>query len=212
MIDPGTIGERDCPSCKTVVAHTYERMDTGSSTGAGETSWRSCIVGWICGRCGILSDAVEHFEDYDPAAGEWRPRTRRSVRVPVVGQPLHVAVKANAGHSWAPAGVNLSESGILVEFPTSVPAPEFAAGTALTVALQFEEHLVIVDGAVRRRQGSQYGIEFRPSPVPDGVRARNQVAALVATVERRWLAVRVPEAQRSWRLLSDRRRTVKPGY
>ena len=60
---PGTIGERDCPSCKAVVAHTYERMDTGSSNGAGEASWRGRIVGWICGRCGILSDAVEHFED-----------------------------------------------------------------------------------------------------------------------------------------------------
>ena len=188
--DGGTVRELDCRKCSGVMPHTYERhvKDGGISLTGAE--WRSCTFGWTCASCGTVLEPVEDREEFDPITGEWQARHRRSVRVPVAGQRLHVVVRAVTGPSWNPAGVNLSTTGILVEFPPDVAPRELELGAELKVALRFETLAVMLDAEVKRRDRNQYGIAFalvvdnEVSFEPDPLRM------LVAALELRWLAAR----------------------
>jgi len=189
--DVGTVRELECRNCRGVMPHTYERqVGAGGISVTGE--WRSCTYGWLCACCGNLLEPVEDREEFDPITGDWQPRNRRSVRVPLTGQRLEVDLKAAGGFYWVPAGINLSTTGILVEFSPG-STPDLDNGTRLEVSIRFETHRVRLAAEVKRRDGCQYGVVFvQEEEDDDGLSFKpDAVRALLAALEQRWLASRV---------------------
>jgi hypothetical protein len=190
MVDLGTTAELDCASCGRTAPHAYRTDLAESGVAVTGVLWRSSISGWACSRCNVLSHTSQEIEDQDPITGEWQPRIRRSVRVPIAGQPLHVVVRGTRGLSWNPAGINLSTTGILVEFPEEVVPPALEPGADLKIELRFENHAVVLDAEVKRRDGNRYGIAFASSRDRDFSLRPDPLRVLVGVLEQRWLAAR----------------------
>ena len=188
--DLGTLRELDCRKCGGAMPHTYERRVGESGISITGAEWRSWTYGWVCAYCATLIEPQEDREEFDLVTGEWVPRQRRCVRVPVAGQRLQVVVKAGTGSSWNPAAINLSTTGILVEFPPDLAPRELECGAELRVALRFETHAVMLDAEVKRRDGRQYGIAFCPTVDNEASFKPDPLRMMVAALELRWLAAR----------------------
>jgi hypothetical protein len=73
---------------------------------------------------------------------------------------VRVGLDAGRRGRWTPAPVNLSASGILLEFDRT-SAPPLHAGSEARVELRLAEESVTLEARVRRRQGPRLALTFR---------------------------------------------------
>jgi hypothetical protein len=189
MAEIDQVLERSCPACGRLVPHTYSSRLVSSGRTATGTPWRTLVWGWMCTACQTLEEKRLTEEQFDTITGEWLAETR-GVRIPVRGLPLRVRVTEDDGRSWIVTGIDLSTSGILVEFGPS-RTPDLVIGAKLHVSLAFESHLVDVAGNVRRRHDREYGVAFEREPTERDTFRPDPLRMLVAALEQRWLATRI---------------------
>jgi hypothetical protein len=86
---------------------------------------------------------------------------RLAQRVPIKrNSGLRVRVTTRDGRSWAPRPIDLSLTGILIEFPAG-KTPDLAVGSKIELELCLGSEVAELTGEVRRRIKHQYGLFFR---------------------------------------------------
>ncbi len=120
----------------------------------------------------------------DIATGEsrtaWRVPLRRnsSLSVRVVDEDKRV---------WRPEAVDISLTGMLIEFPKD-KAPDLEVGAWVGLELRLNEHEVKLPADVRRRDGRLYGLFF-PFDLHEGeITSSNTLRQVVNELERQWLS------------------------
>jgi len=112
---------------------------------------------------------------------------RSAVRVPIYrDQAPLVRLRRNGKEIWTPQAIDISLTGILVQFPAS-EVPEMRVDTPLRVELKFEEAEVNLTGQVRRRDGPRYGIFFSDVLKGESIEPPDALVKLVRKLERIWL-------------------------
>ena len=85
---------------------------------------------------------------------------RKSPRLSIADNvELSAEVRRRNGAVSRPRVLDLSETGMLVEFPRDARL-ELTLGEELAVALAFADHLTQLNAEVRRREGRQFGLFF----------------------------------------------------
>ncbi len=92
-----------------------------------------------------------------PAAGRERRRSRRIVVAP--GKHLPVVIRCGQGQVWQGRVVNVSSSGMLVEFPKG-QIPSVHTHAKVSVKLQYLGDCIWLPGQVRHAMGRKIGFCF----------------------------------------------------
>jgi len=112
-------------------------------------------------------------------------------RVPVPKESgLQVRIATGDGQGWSPKPVNLSLTGILVEF-SRVDVPALAIGAEAEVNLQLDNENLTIQGEVLRQDDCRYGIFFREALREGCISPPEALRSIVRVLERRWLRRRV---------------------
>ena len=118
--------------------------------------------------------------------------SRIAFRVPLGHDTeLRARVVDENGKTWAPQPLDISMTGILIEFPAN-DVPGFQIDDRLQVELRMNDHVAQLEGFVRRCEGRGYGLIF-----PEVLRGADfdppaALRAIVNTLERTWLRSRFP--------------------
>lgn len=104
--------------------------------------------------------------------------TRRIPLGPCPG--LEVGIRAYDGREWAPEAVDLSATGILLDFGRKRP-PRLPVGALLEISLALESLRVELTTVVRRREGALLGLSF-VDPTSEAL------GEIRTRLEQRWLA------------------------
>ena len=120
----------------------------------------------------------------DIATGE----SRTAWRVPLRGYSgLDVRIIDENKKVWRPEAVDISLTGILIEFPKG-GNPEFDVGASVSLGLKLDKRELKLPATVRRKNGKQYGLFF-PYDLHGGeIKTSNRLRELVKGLERRWLS------------------------
>ncbi|MBI3468355.1 MAG: PilZ domain-containing protein [Planctomycetes bacterium] len=111
---------------------------------------------------------------------------RRAFRVPVPDTSgLRVEVGTSDGLRWPAQAVNLSVTGILVEFPSD-GEPGLAIGATVAVRLSLGSDALEIGAEVKQRAQRAYGLFFPQTVVGETVEPPPALAAIVRTLERYW--------------------------
>ena len=166
-----------------------------------------CVVSFNSGsrHCIFLSSVIHFKQDEEFRIGQLLLRipsdimaaeSRIAFRVPLGSDTeLRVRVVDENGRTWAPQPIDISMTGIQIEFPAN-DVPGFQTDDRLQVELQMNDHVEQLEGFVRRCEGRGYGLIF-----PDVLRGAEfdppaALRAIVNTLERSWLRGRFPQASR----------------
>ncbi len=120
--------------------------------------------------------------------------SRIAFRVPLGRDTeLRVRVVDENGKTWTPRPIDISMTGILIEFPAD-DVPDFQIDDRLQVELRMNNHVEQLEGTVRRCEGRGYGVIF-----PEVLRGAEfdppaALRAIVNALERNWLRSRFPRA------------------
>jgi hypothetical protein len=108
-------------------------------------------------------------------------------RIPVgVGVTLSIEIGTYDRRTWAPEAVDLSASGILLDFSPDKP-PRLPVGALVEIALEFESIRAELTAAVRRREGARLALSF-VRPVPGGAAPLPEaLRQILSQLEQRWL-------------------------
>ena len=112
---------------------------------------------------------------------------RRGLRVPVLkDSDLHVEVRTDDGQTWPAKAINLSVTGVLVEFPAG-RGPELALGETVRVGLTLDNSTIELAAAVKHRGHGPVGLFFHDTVVRETLRPPPALATMVQSLERQWL-------------------------
>ena len=154
-------------------------------------------------HCIFLSSVIHFKEDEEFRIGQLLLRipsdiiaaeSRIAFRVPLGRDTeLRVRVVDENGKTWTPRAINISMTGILIEFPAD-DVPGFQTDDWLQVELRMNDHVERLKGFVRRCEGRGYGLIF--PEVLQGAEFDPPAAlrTIVNTLERNWLRSRFPGA------------------
>jgi hypothetical protein len=116
---------------------------------------------------------------------------RAAFRVPIGEKSeLPVRVATKDALSWAVRPVDLSLTGILIEF-TAAEDPDLPIGAETEVELRLRNEVVRLKGEVRRRDKHRYGLFFLEVASKHGIKAPKPLRNTVEALERSWLLLRV---------------------
>ena len=119
--------------------------------------------------------SVERLSDI--AGGE----RRRARRVPVDGNSgLRVALKTKDDKVWVVRVVDISMTGMLIEFPEGSD-PDFELREPLGVELQLDDHIARITGQARHQGAQSWGVLFL------GVNPSDSLRVIVNSLEWDWL-------------------------
>ena len=112
---------------------------------------------------------------------------RRAFRVPVpANSGLAVEVRTNDDRSWPANAVNLSLTGMLIEFPTGAE-PGLRVGATVEVRLSLGNDAIELEAEVKHRDQRAYGLFFADRAVADKGHPLSALAAIVRSLEQHWL-------------------------
>ena len=116
---------------------------------------------------------------------------RSAFRVPIFqdNSPL-VRIKQNGHTIGTPQAIDISLTGILVEFP-SEDVPEIDVDTKVQIELGLDDIEIDLVGDVRRRDGQRYGILFPETLKGAHVEPPDGLKTIVRKLEKIWLQRRV---------------------
>lgn len=163
------------------------------------------VVSFNSGRrhCIFLSSVIHFKEDEEFRIGQLLLRipsdiiaaeSRIAFRVPLGRDTeLRVRVVDENGKTWNPKPLDISMTGIMIEFPAD-DVPSFQTDDWLQVELRMNDHVERLKGFVRRCEGRGYGLIF-----PEVLRGAEfdppaEFRTIVNTLERNWLRSRFPRA------------------
>lgn len=108
-------------------------------------------------------------------------------RIPIgVGVTLSIEIGTYDRRSWTPEAVDLSASGVLLDFGAAKP-PRLPVGALVEIALECEGVRAALTAAVRRREGARLALSFM-GPLPGAPHAPNEeLRTILARLEARWL-------------------------
>lgn len=95
---------------------------------------------------------------------------------------LLVTLLDPVGESWRPLAINISRTGILLEFPPE-DGPFLPTGTQVELNLTLEEQTGWLLATVSRKDQNRYGLAF----VLEGETLPPAMERILKTIERRWL-------------------------
>ena len=115
---------------------------------------------------------------------------RRAWRIPLhkgAGLLVHLS---REGKGYSPRAVNISLTGILVEFPRD-EVPDLDVGTLLDLELRLQDRSVELRTEVRRRDKDCYGLFFTDSVGEGRVTVPEPLNQIVNSLEKDWLRRRI---------------------
>ena len=108
-------------------------------------------------------------------------------RIPIgMGVTLSIEVGTYDRRTWSPEAVDLSASGILLEFGPRRP-PRLPVGALVEVALELDGVRAELMAAVRRREGSRLGLSFVDVAPGAALTPPEPLREILAKLEERWL-------------------------
>jgi hypothetical protein len=108
-------------------------------------------------------------------------------RIPIgVGVTLSIEIGTYDRRSWTPEAVDLSASGILLDFGAKKP-PRLPVGALVEIALECEGVRAELTAAVRRREGSRLALSFMGPASGEPTAPTEELYAILSQLEARWL-------------------------
>jgi hypothetical protein len=108
-------------------------------------------------------------------------------RIPIdVGMTFGSVIGTYDRRSWAPEAVDLSATGILLDFGREKP-PRLPVGALVEIALEFEGERATLTAAVRRREGARLGLSFVDAAHGASITPPPALAVILGRLEERWL-------------------------
>jgi hypothetical protein len=133
-----------------------------------------------------INDLIAFLRSPNPETSERRIAFR--VAVPRL---TDLAVKVGfKGKIWSAAPVDLSLTGILIEFPKT-GVVDMPIDAEISVELRLSDKTAALRGVVRRRSGNQYGILLSDSLRNGDLRAPDSLVIIYKELEREWLRRRL---------------------
>jgi hypothetical protein len=111
--------------------------------------------------------------------------SRSSFRVPVLERDRPLVAVSHQDQRWEVAAVNLSVTGILVEFP-SQNVPELEVGEEVSVQLKLEDEELALRAEVRRKDKNRVGLFFFEVWKGEQLDPPDELAKIVRRVEMLW--------------------------
>jgi hypothetical protein len=108
-------------------------------------------------------------------------------RIPIgVGVTLSIELGSYDRRSWAPEAVDLSASGVLLEFGTEKP-PSLPVGALMEIVLELEGVRAALTAAVRRVEGHRLALSFVEATPGSTAAVPEELTTILAQLEQRWL-------------------------
>lgn len=108
-------------------------------------------------------------------------------RIPIgMGVTLSIEIGTYDRRSWTPEAVDLSASGILLDFGSERP-PRLPVGALVELALELDGIRACVTAAVRRREGPRLGLSFVDVAPGAALTPPEPLREILARLEQRWL-------------------------
>jgi len=108
-------------------------------------------------------------------------------RIPInVGVTLPIEIGAYDRRAWTPEAVDLSATGVLLEFGAEKP-PRLPVGALVEIALELEDVRATLTAAVRRRDGSRLALSFVDLVPGSTATPPQQLQEILARLEQLWL-------------------------
>jgi hypothetical protein len=154
-----------------------------------------CVFAFCLGNrgCAFLAPVRDFQCDTFPETlsvqrpNELATERRSAFRVPIFGDSAPVVqIRGNDQASWTPQPVDISLTGILVDFSKG-EVPDLPIDTSVQVQLRLNEVEVELLGQVRRRDGARYGIFFSEVLKGGEVEPPSALSELVRELEEIWL-------------------------
>jgi hypothetical protein len=146
---------------------------------------------------------LSHVRRIETGAQLDRPR-QMTLRIPtqIASEDLRSAYRVNNTRAsglavklttadervWEPEVVNLSMSGALIQFTDDFP--QLSVDTEVALVLSMEGREIELCGTLRRSEGPRWGLTFRESLRGGDIEPPERLAAIVRTLERRWMQQR----------------------
>jgi len=109
-------------------------------------------------------------------------------RIPIgVDVTLNIELGTYDRRSWAPEAVDLSATGVLLDFGAEKP-PRLPLGALVETVLEFEGVRVELTAAVRRREGNRLALSFVDTAPSSPAALPEELAGILARLEQRWLS------------------------
>ena len=149
------------------------------------------------GNCCAFFATMEEYKDQSilsPASLSLKPSTRiigmesrMSYRVPIGEKVVPtVRVTTTEGQTFLPKPIDLSLTGILIEFDETED-PDLFLYDELGLELSLDKEMVQLKSVVKRRDGHRYGLFFPESVNMRGVNAPHSLRTIVESLERAFL-------------------------
>lgn len=108
-------------------------------------------------------------------------------RIPIgVGVTLSIEIGTYDRRSWSPEAVDLSASGILLDFGAERP-PRLPVGALVELALELDGMRAALTAVVRRREGARLGLSFVDVAPGAALTPPEPLRGILAKLEERWL-------------------------
>lgn len=108
-------------------------------------------------------------------------------RIPIgVGVTLSIEIGTYDRRCWSPEAVDLSASGILLDFGNDRP-PRLPPGALVEIALELDGVRAELTAAVRRREGARLGLSFVDVAPGAALTPPEPLRAILTRLEERWL-------------------------
>jgi len=138
----------------------------------------------------LPADAIDNLIIFLRAPKPKTDERRRAFRV-TISRLTDLAVRVNfKGKTWEVAPVDLSLTGILVQFLKTEIA-DIPIDAEVGIELRFDNKTAALKGIVRRRQGNQYGILLANSLRNGELRPPESLVIIYKELERLWLRRRL---------------------
>jgi hypothetical protein len=125
-------------------------------------------------------------------SGIMQREARLAYRVDVtLGSRLMVKLVTKDKRSWRPRVMDLSLTGIYVDFTDDLEYPKLAIGSTLSIEMSFPPEALTLKGEVRRQVGPRYGIFFVEIVTAHGLNPPLALKKIVSSLEREWLQERI---------------------
>ena len=115
---------------------------------------------------------------------------RSEFRAQVVEEiALRAEVRCSNGTIWQATAINLSQNGVLLQFPEG-KVPPVRAEEKISVKLHCKDDIVWLPGVVRHRYADRFGVFFAKTVDPKAMATEHTLSRILRVVERGWLRKR----------------------
>jgi hypothetical protein len=106
------------------------------------------------------------------------------------GSSLTVHLITKDGREWMPKAIDLSLSGVFIDFDDQDMYPKLFVGSEVILEIKLPPHAVTLKGEVKRRVGPRYGIFFPTVATKQGPNPPPKLRRIVNILRREWQRAR----------------------